>query len=121
MIIWLIHNIFMIHIDDKSVDDVPPISWWSRLLIKISPRLGLQAVMRDLGQESKHVRRAHDLFSAVASVDVRPTSSQNGRGFMLTLDRNTTLYFYQDGDHFAYDGCEVGEYEKGDVRIFDRK
>ena len=38
---------------------------------------------------------------------------------MIVIDRSTALYFYQDSDHFKYDGFEIGEYEKGDVTIFD--
>ena len=38
---------------------------------------------------------------------------------MLVIDQKDALYFYQDGDHFSYDGCEIGEYEKGEVTIFD--
>ena len=41
------------------------------------------------------------------------------RGLIITLDQKFTLWFFQDGDHFVYDGFEIGEYEKGDVTIFD--
>ncbi|MFH1990390.1 MAG: hypothetical protein ABIJ19_00855, partial [Patescibacteria group bacterium] len=51
-------------------------------------------------------------------IDILPSES-GLRGFVVVLDRKTAIYFYQDGDHFVYDGFEMGRYDKGDVTIFD--
>lgn len=58
------------------------------------------------------------MFATAKRVDIFPLTSGE-RGFVLMLNKNTALYFYQDGDHFIYDGFEVGEYDGGDVTIFD--
>lgn len=63
------------------------------------------------------VSALHKELNKSKSIDIFPTS--RNRGFILVIDRKKALYFYQDGDHFSYDGCEVGEYEKGNVTIFD--
>ena len=62
----------------------------------------------------------HGVFSQTNRIDIFPSGS-GSRGFMIVIDKKTALYFYQDGDHFIYDGFEMGEYEKGDVTIFDGK
>src|SRR3989344_4909754 len=62
--------------------------------------------------------RAHELFKKSERIDIAPSKS-GLRGFQLIIDGSTALYFYQDGDHFVYDGFEGGEYGKGDVTIFD--
>ena len=41
------------------------------------------------------------------------------RGFILVMDRKTALFFYQQGDHFSYDGFEMGQYNKGEVTVVD--
>ena len=60
----------------------------------------------------------HEELAKSGRVDIFPFKG-GGRGFMLVLYKKDALYFHQDGDHFAYDGCETGEYENGDVTIFD--
>ena len=62
--------------------------------------------------------KAHEIFDGAKRIDLYPTASAE-RGFILVLDLKTALYFYQDGDHFKYDGFEMGEYNKGDVTILD--
>lgn len=66
----------------------------------------------------KEISKVHEELSETGRVDIFPSESGK-RGFVLILDRKRAFYFYQDGDHFFYDGCEVGEYEKGEVTIFD--
>ncbi len=64
--------------------------------------------------------KLHEVFSQSKTIDLFPLNSvEYGRGFMLVLDRETALYFYQDSEHFKYDGFEMGHYEVGDVTIFD--
>lgn len=94
------------------------IDWFTKLLLKFWPNLAMKMMARKMGIENPIFDQAHEIFSQVKSVDLLPLESGN-RGFMMVLDNKTALYFYQDGDHFVYDGFEMGEYEKGDVTIFD--
>ncbi|MDD4531713.1 MAG: hypothetical protein PHH21_03355 [Candidatus Pacebacteria bacterium] len=61
----------------------------------------------------------HEEMAKSKRVDFFPEYGQ-GRGFIIVLDQKTALFFNQEGDHFVYDGCEMGEYGKGNVAIFDR-
>lgn len=90
-----------------------------KLLLFLSPKLGLKRLAKKMGIKKIVFDKAHELFFNVDRVDLIPLSSEN-RGFIMILDRQTALYFYQDGDHFSYDGYEMGEYKKGDVTIFDQ-
>ena len=94
------------------------VGWFTRLMLRVWPMQGLVRLAHELGLESKHMKKANDLFFDVEKVDIVPLQGGQ-RGFQIVLDRNTALYFYQDGDHFIYDGSEVGKYEKGDVSVFD--
>lgn len=91
----------------------------TRLLFRFSRAMGFKRLNKKLGIENDKFDKADELFRRTESIDIFPLSSASGRGFMLVLDRKTALYFYQDGDHFKYDGFEMGEYEKGDITIFD--
>ena len=113
--------------DDIDIQDVEfnfknlrkdGVSWFTRFLLRFWPMWGLARLARELGFNSKHMEKANDLFFDVKKVDIVPFEPGQ-RGFKIILDRKTALYFYQDGDHFKYDGSEVGEYEKGDVTVFD--
>ena len=89
-----------------------------RFLAKYFP-WPFRLVMRyDIRKQLKPIDKAHKFFSGGKRVDIVPLRSGT-RGFMMIIDRNKALYFYQDGDGFRYDGCEMGEYEKGDIAIFD--
>ncbi|MEK7159828.1 MAG: hypothetical protein AAB766_05010 [Patescibacteria group bacterium] len=96
------------------------VGWWARLLLRISPSRGLSQLSRDLGQNIEVADKAHKFFQGVERIDLVPSTSGT-RGFKLILDGSTALYFYQDGDHFSYDGFEVGEYDAGDVTVLDCK
>lgn len=91
----------------------------TRILMRVNPTLGFKRLNKRLGIQNDIFDKAHELFSNTKSIDLFPLSSPSGRGFMIVIDRKTALYFYQDGDHFKYDGFEIGPYEKGDVTIFD--
>ncbi len=72
---------------------------------------------KNLGANDKLLNRLHEAFAEVNRVDMVPLRAN--RGFMLILEGKISLWFYQDGDHFKYDGFEIGEYDKADVTIFD--
>ncbi|MEW5805176.1 MAG: hypothetical protein AB1721_00370 [Patescibacteria group bacterium] len=91
----------------------------TRILLRFWPEKGMIWLARELGLATDLTEKANDLFSKVKRVEIVPSESSFGRGFKIILDRNTALYFEQDGDHFVYDGPEMGEYEKGEVTIFD--
>jgi len=95
------------------------INWFIKLLLKFWPKLAMRYFAGKMGIKEPLFDKAHELFSKIDCVDIMPTAS-GSRGFILILNRHTALYFYQDGDRFAYDGFEMGEYEKGDVAIFDK-
>lgn len=95
------------------------LDWWTRMLFILSPFRALCRVAEKMGVSPDIAMMAHDLFVDVKCVEIARTASDQ-RGFILTINRNTALYFYQDGDHFAYDGFEMGTYDPGDVQVFDR-
>lgn len=94
------------------------IDWLNKLLFKFWPKMGIRYFANKMGIDDSRARQAHDLFTGVKKIDIFPSGS-GYRGFILILDQKTSLYFYQDGDHFKYDGYEMGEYKKGDVTLFD--
>lgn len=91
----------------------------TRLLLKFRPIAGIKRFNKQSGVENDIFEKAHEIFSKVGRIEIFPLSG-NHRGFILVLDQKTALFFYQDGDHFKYDGFEMGEYAKGDVTIFDQ-
>ncbi|MEK9181356.1 MAG: hypothetical protein AAB871_03910 [Patescibacteria group bacterium] len=96
------------------------ISWWQKTLLKFWPKLAFRKFAKIINANPELFEKAQQVFGKVKTIDLIPLDSSNGRGFMLVLDRKTSLWFLQDGDHFVYDGFEMGEYEKGDVAIFDQ-
>ncbi len=74
---------------------------------------------RKQGLNSKKIKYADKLFRDTKRIDIQPLSGSDGRGFIIFLDNQLSLYFYQDGDHFYFDGFEIGEYDSGDVKVFD--
>lgn len=97
------------------------INWFTKLLIKLWPTLTMKYMARKMSIKNPIFNQVHHAFFRVKRIDLIPFSpNQLGqRGFMIILDRKTALYFYQDDDHFIYDGYEMGEYDKGNVTIFD--
>lgn len=104
--------------DLKSFKD-GNISWQTRFLLRFWPTRGLSRLAKELGLNSQLMEESQNLFSKVSRIDIIPDNSGE-RGFQIILDKLTALYFYQEGDHFIFDGSEAGEYENGDVTIFDR-
>lgn len=94
------------------------ISWYYKLLLKLYPWLAFKLFAKEFGINNPVFDKAHDVFSGIKRIDLYPTASAE-RGFIVVLDLKTALYFYQDGDHFKYDGFEMGQYDKGDVTILD--
>jgi len=89
-----------------------------RLMLRLNPIIGFKMLNKKLGIKNNTFNKAHEVFSGIERVDIFP-AADGSRGFILVLNKKTALYFYQDGDHFVYDGFEIGEYDGGDVTIFD--
>ncbi|MDO8743140.1 MAG: hypothetical protein Q7J30_01095 [Candidatus Azambacteria bacterium] len=94
------------------------INWFTKLMFKFWPSLAMVRMARKMGIADPLFDEAQELFSRVRRIDVLPSAS-GLRGFVVVLDRKTALYFCQNGDHFVYDGFEMGRYDKGDITIFD--
>lgn len=106
-------------LDQKFLDKMK-VSWLTRTLLAISLSWGMSRLAKELsipGIETS--KAAHALFQKVERVDIVPSHS-NMRGFQLILDGLLSLYFSQEGDHFVYDGFEMGPYDDGDVTILDK-
>jgi len=95
------------------------INWFTKLLMRFAPKIFLHHAAKEQGIEPRKIDYAMKLFGESSRIDIHPLPSHGGRGFIIVLDNKLSLHFYQDGDHFYYDGCEMGEYEKGDVTVFD--
>jgi len=87
------------------------------MVLKFWPGLAIRLLTKKSGTSWPLVDKLHNLFGKITRVDIVPTVG--GRGFIIILDKKISLYFYQDHDHFSYDGFGVGEYDGGDVTIFD--
>lgn len=94
------------------------ISWHRKLLLKFWPKAAFKLFAKELGIANPVFDKAHDIFGNIQRIELFPLTGGQ-RGFILILDLKTALFFYQDGDHFKYDGFEMGEYKKGDVTVFD--
>jgi hypothetical protein len=90
---------------------------YKKFLMKYFPGLFLRLFGKEIGLDNKKIGHAYKLFED-AEIHIQPLSG-GSRGFILTLDNKLTLWFYQDGDHFKFDGIEMGEYDDGDVTVFD--
>lgn len=95
------------------------INWFTKLMLRFAPRTFLKQFAKQQGLDEKKINYAAKLFSKSNRIDIQPLSSRNGRGFVIFLDNKLSLHFYQDGDHFYYDGPEIGDYKNGDVTVFD--
>lgn len=78
----------------------------------------MRLLAKNQGIKNVVFKKIHEIFKNSQRIDIFPTVG-NQRGFIIIIDQETAIYFYQNGDHFEYDGFEMGEYEKGEVTIFD--
>ncbi len=94
-------------------------AWYVRLLMRFAPKIFLRFAARKQGLDDRKVKYATKLFESANRIDITPLPSRNGRGFIICLDNKLSIFFYQENDHFYFDGLEIGEYENGDVTVFD--
>lgn len=96
----------------------PPLSLFERFLIAFFPKGFLRHVAKLKGVD-KRVDAAYKLFRQKDRVDLFPFGSGEGRSLILVLNKELALFFEQEGDHFMFDGFEMGKYIPGDVSVFD--
>jgi hypothetical protein len=94
------------------------IDWLTKLYIKFFPKSFLKQAVLENNFDPKKIDYAGKLFSDCQRIDIQPLAG-SARGFIITLDNKFSLWFFQDGDHFIYDGFETGEYDDGEVTVFD--
>ena len=93
------------------------ISIFTKLLLKHWPTLAMRLFAKKMGIKNIIFDKAHEALFKTERIDFFPTIG--GRGLIMVIDGKTALFFYQEGDHFVYDGYEMGKYNKGDVTVFD--
>jgi len=108
-----------IYIYDKSGQGRTELPhWYDDILFRYVPFLWLRWVAY-----RKHIKhppfRLDKLLRKYKKVHIK--FHHDVRGFRLELDNQVSLWFEQRGDHFEYDGWEVGDYEDGEVTVFDFK
>lgn len=103
---------------DSKNEQSNKISWLDKLFLKLWPNLEMRRMAKRMAVDNVMFNKLHEVFRGVKIIDIFPYSGNN-RGFILALDRQTALFFNQDGGHFEYDGFEMGQYNKGEVTIFD--
>ena len=95
------------------------INWFTKFLMKYFPNLFMRKMAREMNIDYQKIDLAMNLFSDAKRIDIK-ILNEGGRGFIIIIDQKLSLHFYQNGDTFYYDGHEIGEYERGDVTVFDK-
>ena len=91
--------------------------WYKKFLMQFFPKIFFKISAEELGLDSKKIDLAYKLFDD-SKIHIEPLSG-GSRGFIITLDGKLSLWFFQDGDHFKFDGIEMGKYDDGEVTVFD--
>jgi hypothetical protein len=95
------------------------VGWFTRALLSVSLAWGVSRLAKQLRTPGMEMsKKAHAFFAKVERVHIIPSRS-GMRGFQIVLDNMLSLFFCQDGDHFVYDGFEMGPYDDGDVAVLD--
>jgi len=94
------------------------INWLTKLYIKLFPKSFLRHAVLENNFDPKKIDYAEKLFSGCQRIDIQPLSGSS-RGFIITLDNKFSMWFFQDGDRFIYDGFETGTYDDGEITVFD--
>jgi hypothetical protein len=105
---------------DRAFLERAKVSWLTKILLGISLSWGMARLARELNSPCIETsKKAHALFQGIGRIDFVPSRSTM-RGFQIILDGLLSLYFSQEGDHFVYDGFEMGPYDEGDVTVLDK-
>lgn len=92
--------------------------WHKKFLLKFFPRWFMKLTAKELKLDDSMIENAQKLFGG-KKVYIQPLAGVGGRGFIIFVDSKMSFWFFQDGGHFKYDGFEMGEYDDGEVTIFD--
>lgn len=95
------------------------IPFYVKWLVKLWPKMAMRLLAKECGYDSRLSEKAQELFADSKTIDLHSLTDSESRGFSLVIDRKLALFFNQDGDRFVYDGYEIGEYNPGNVQIFD--
>jgi len=87
------------------------------LFLKFFPRTFFCLESKKHGVD-KRLEACKKLFDGSQRIDFFSLNDTQ-RGFMIVIDTKFSLWFYQDGDHFIFDGWEMGEYNNGEVVVLD--
>lgn len=93
------------------------LSFIHKFLLKYWPTLAMRLFANDIGIKNIIFDKAHEALFNTERIDFFPNIG--GRGLTIVIDSKTALFFYQEDNHFVYDGYEIGTYNKEDVTIFD--
>ena len=94
--------------------------WHQKLMMKFAPLMFLKKSARQMKIDDKMIDRAMNLFDG-RKIKIEKSAGDQ-RGFILIIDNKLSLWFYQDGDSFKFDGYEMGPYDEwGDITVFDKK
>lgn len=95
--------------------------WYELLFLRFSPRYFLRRAAKREGIDARKLEATQEVFCEHDRIDFFPFSDQQGRSCVLVINRTYALFFEQNGDHFVFDGFEMGKYNPGDVTVFDGK
>lgn len=106
--------------DEANKNSDFKLPWYERFLMRYWPKMFFRIYANKNNVGDQPIDCSEGLFRNAKRIDL--SISQSGsRGFIITLNNNFSLFFYQDGDTFKYDGFEIGEYENGDITVLDNK
>lgn len=98
----------------EEFDDIEPgdmsrldFPWYKKLLLKFFPHVFMRLEASKLGLDDDMIDNAEHLFAG-KKIHIQPLSGVSGRGFIIFVDNKMSFWFFQDGDHFVYDGFEMG-------------
>lgn len=70
----------------------------------------MRFIASDSGVDPDVLDHAHDVFDQAKRIDINKIGDAKEPGFMIILDQKLSLWFYKSGDHYRYDGFEMGPY-----------
>ncbi len=91
----------------------------STLIRKLFPEVWINGHVKKMKIDTSFIKLADKLLGRHRNKRIDFFPANHGRGFRIVIDNKICLWFFQDGDHFYYDGWEVGKYKNGEVTILD--
>ena len=88
--------------------------------MRLFPKMWSKYHASKMGIDTNLISLADKLLGRHKSKRIDFFTFKSGRGFRIVIDNKFCLWFFQDGDHFYYDGWEAGKYNNGDIAILDK-